>query len=215
MMREAYGPIPDAEMFQHDPGGPQRPIEVHGWDWSTTFGRWSALVTFEDGWHGFTYPTPRRPAVYDASEAIAEIEAKYPDPYHYRPLVRELAQFWGGVKCNEFGVIEPTENVVIAMPSHSKWKARIALAQVPDGEWLIATHYDYPFGNGSTPISVRNRTAYGSKETAIAAGAQELIAIFTKLRDMATLFHADAVLADRMIDKLESLRDLKQQPHRQ
>jgi hypothetical protein len=36
----------------------RQPETVHGWQWSTTFGKWSALVTFADGWHGFTYPKP-------------------------------------------------------------------------------------------------------------------------------------------------------------
>lgn len=34
----------------------ERPVAFHGWNWSTTFQRWGALVTFADGWHGFTYP---------------------------------------------------------------------------------------------------------------------------------------------------------------
>ena len=57
-MRQAYGPIPEATEFQHGTGGRAKPVEIHGWQWSNDFGRWSALVTFEDGWHGFTYPAP-------------------------------------------------------------------------------------------------------------------------------------------------------------
>jgi len=48
--------IPEAELFQCGTGSYAAPVEVHGWQWSTTFGRWSALCTFADGWHGFTYP---------------------------------------------------------------------------------------------------------------------------------------------------------------
>lgn len=36
----------------------EAPVEVHKWEWSDTFGKWSALVTFADGWHGWTYPKP-------------------------------------------------------------------------------------------------------------------------------------------------------------
>lgn len=50
-----YPDIPDATEFQYRYGF-QKPQTVHGWEWSTTFGRWSALVTFQNGWHGFTYP---------------------------------------------------------------------------------------------------------------------------------------------------------------
>lgn len=52
--REAYGPIPDATDFYHNYG--YEPATLHGWQWSETFRRWSALVTFADGWHGFSWP---------------------------------------------------------------------------------------------------------------------------------------------------------------
>lgn len=35
--------------------GYEKPITVHGYEWSDTFGKWSVLATFADGWHGFTY----------------------------------------------------------------------------------------------------------------------------------------------------------------
>jgi hypothetical protein len=58
---EAYGPdwkcIRESTGFYHNYGY-EVPAEIHGWEWSTTFGRWSALVTFADGWHGFTWPQP-------------------------------------------------------------------------------------------------------------------------------------------------------------
>lgn len=54
-----YPPIPNLRpgaAFQHGGhGGAAVPLRVHGWAWSTTFGRWSALVDFHD-WHGYTYP---------------------------------------------------------------------------------------------------------------------------------------------------------------
>ena len=53
---DSYPEIPDAEIFHNLNYGYEKPISIHGWQWSTTFGRWSALVTFSDGWHGFTYP---------------------------------------------------------------------------------------------------------------------------------------------------------------
>lgn len=52
----SYPPIPDSVEFQNLNYGYDVPVTVHGWQWSTTFNRWSALVTFADGWHGFTYP---------------------------------------------------------------------------------------------------------------------------------------------------------------
>lgn len=57
----SYPPIPEGVTeFQKDYGY-EVPTAVHGWDWSTTFGRWSALVTFANGWHGWTFP--KRPSV--------------------------------------------------------------------------------------------------------------------------------------------------------
>ena len=58
IMRKAYGKIPDAELFQHIWGW-RKPAVIHGWEWSDTFGSWSALVTFGDpDWHGYTFPKP-------------------------------------------------------------------------------------------------------------------------------------------------------------
>jgi hypothetical protein len=56
--REGYGkiPVPHKGEFQDETGGYSVPHFVHGWQWSQTFGRWGALVTFPSGWHGFTYP---------------------------------------------------------------------------------------------------------------------------------------------------------------
>lgn len=58
VMRKAWGKIPDATEFQKGLRL-EVPAEVHGWSWSTTFGRWSAYVTFADGWEGYTYPKHR------------------------------------------------------------------------------------------------------------------------------------------------------------
>ncbi len=59
LMREAYGRIPDAKRFQTPRDGWQEPVTLHGWNWSDTFHRWGALVTFADGWHGWTWPEHR------------------------------------------------------------------------------------------------------------------------------------------------------------
>ena len=51
-----HPPIPyNVKEFQHHYGY-EEPVTIHRWEWSTTFSRWSALVTFKDGWHGFSYP---------------------------------------------------------------------------------------------------------------------------------------------------------------
>lgn len=44
-----------AELYQHNYGG-EKPVKLGQWSFSYTFGRWSRLVTFADGWEGYTYP---------------------------------------------------------------------------------------------------------------------------------------------------------------
>ena len=56
-MRQVWGKIPDAKLFQKDYGY-EKPKKIHGWQWSTDFGKWSALVTFKDGTEIWTYPKP-------------------------------------------------------------------------------------------------------------------------------------------------------------
>lgn len=56
-----WGPIPGARKFlRGDQYGYEEPKEIHGWQWSVTFGKWTALVTFHNGWHGWTWPEPVR-----------------------------------------------------------------------------------------------------------------------------------------------------------
>ena len=59
LFRSAYGAdwerIQDSKLFLHGYGY-EKPTTIHGYEWSSTFNQWGALVTFSDGWHGFTYP---------------------------------------------------------------------------------------------------------------------------------------------------------------
>lgn len=57
LINKNYPPIPRAELFLNARKyGYEKPVTIHEWQWSITFNCWSALVTFEDGWRGFTYP---------------------------------------------------------------------------------------------------------------------------------------------------------------
>jgi hypothetical protein len=72
--RNELGPIPDATRFLMGHAYRyEEPTEVHGWQWSTTFGTWSALVTFKDGWKGYTYPEPKRPPAEGASDGACAL----------------------------------------------------------------------------------------------------------------------------------------------
>ena len=71
VMKDAYGPIPAAKRFQHHRGyGYFKPAQIHGWQWSTTFNRWGAMVTFEDGWKGLTWPEPEELALAEGQPVI-------------------------------------------------------------------------------------------------------------------------------------------------
>ncbi len=35
-----------------------KPVKLGEWQWSSTFNRWSRVVTFKDGWEVCTYPCP-------------------------------------------------------------------------------------------------------------------------------------------------------------
>lgn len=52
-----YPPKPEhTEEYLNDHYGYEKPTELGEWQWSITFGRWSRLVTFANGWRGYTYP---------------------------------------------------------------------------------------------------------------------------------------------------------------
>lgn len=70
-LRNACGQIPDAEHFQHNLDlRYEKPVTVFGWQWSVTFGRWSALVEFSNGWKGYTWPESSQSKQKGASNGI-------------------------------------------------------------------------------------------------------------------------------------------------
>jgi hypothetical protein len=56
LLNDSYPDIPASMEFQNQRYGYETAIKVHGYQWSNTFNRWSALVDMPDGWHGFSYP---------------------------------------------------------------------------------------------------------------------------------------------------------------
>lgn len=74
--RNAWGEIPattpSTTFNRADTGRPEMPAEILGWRYSVTFGRWSALVRFTDGYECFTYPNvwPFVPWVREVAEAL-------------------------------------------------------------------------------------------------------------------------------------------------
>lgn len=57
LLNKNYPPIPLATKFQDNEGyGYREASEIHGWQWSETFGRWGAVVSFPNGWRGLSWP---------------------------------------------------------------------------------------------------------------------------------------------------------------
>lgn len=58
-IKSGMPPIPTAKHGLFQTGrlfGYEKPATIHGWVWSIYFARWSAFVTFDDAWSGYTYP---------------------------------------------------------------------------------------------------------------------------------------------------------------
>ena len=51
-----YGPLPTTEYYQTGYGY-EKPVAIHGFEWSATFNHWRALVTFANVWRGVTSPS--------------------------------------------------------------------------------------------------------------------------------------------------------------
>lgn len=72
-LARSYPPRPESAVNYSRGYGMEKPVELGAWSWSATFGRWGRLVTFADGWHGFTYPDVSRDNFTPAGLAAAWI----------------------------------------------------------------------------------------------------------------------------------------------
>ena len=92
----------------------------------------------------------------------------------------ELQALWGGTPCNDCGVFNEQERIDIDLQSNSQWRGTIKIARPLNGWYAVATSYKYAIGEGTSPISVWNRTAFTTRDEAIEAAALELkIIVFT------------------------------------
>ena len=138
----------------------------------------------------------------DMSQHVDAVQRKYPDYYRNTQAQAEMADLWGGVSCNNCGVIQATEEIAIELPSHARWNARIWLAAVPHDRWLMSTGHSYPSGGGSGPISLWNRRAYTSRDAAIAAAVVVLAGQYERLRNWSGSSNSEKLLAERMVEHL-------------
>lgn len=120
----------------------------------------------------------------DLTDRIDEIINRYPEYLKSDDAVPDLRALWGGAECNDCGVFERAEDIRINLDAQKSWYGQVRLAVAPNGWHAIAISWWYGQGGGGSAPSVWNRLAYTTRDEAVAAGINELIAKFEGIRDM-------------------------------
>lgn len=149
--------------------------------------------------------------VIDLSPQIDAIRSKYPDAYRNPAALRELAALWGGVDCNDCGVILSRDVVKIELQGNPRWRASILLAEAPNGRWLMTTNYDTPTAGGGGCPSIWSRRAYANREAAVTAGLAKLVETFERERDWPSATEGETRYAARMVDLLQNYQHMTKQ----
>lgn len=142
--------------------------------------------------------------IIDLSEKLDDIRRRHsPRPWQSREALEELRTLWGGVTCNECGVMETTETIRIEDEGQRSWFGEIRLATAPNGWFAIEINYSYSLGGGGAAPSVWNKTAFTTREEAVEAGIKRLVVKFSAVRDQINAPSTQAPIAIRMIAALE------------
>jgi hypothetical protein len=143
--------------------------------------------------------------VIDLSEQIDDICDRYPEYWHSDEAQREVQALWGGADCNDCGVFERDETIRVDLDCQKSWYGELHIAVAPNGWHAIATSHWYGQGGGGSAPSVWNRTAYTTRDEAVAAGIDILIATFQGVRDWKGWAPSNqSALAQRMIETLKA-----------
>jgi hypothetical protein len=141
--------------------------------------------------------------IIDLSEQIAAIRDKYPEYWRSDEATAELRALWGSADCNDCGVLQAREDIVIDLDA-THWRAEIHIAVAPNGWHAVSTSYWYALGGGGSAPSVWDHTAYTTRDEAVTAGINELIGLFEGVRDWhGTAPESQRTNAERMIQKLK------------
>jgi hypothetical protein len=144
-------------------------------------------------------------AIIDLSEQIDDICRRYPEYWHSDEAQRELQTLWGGADCNDCGVFERDETIRVDLDCQKSWYGEVRIAVAPNGWHAISTSYWYGQGGGGSAPSVLNRFAYTTRDEAVAAGIDKLIATFQGVRDCKGWTPSNqSALAERMIETLKA-----------
>lgn len=143
--------------------------------------------------------------VIDLSQQIDDICSRYPEYWRSEDAQRELQALWGGADCNDCGVFERDEATLIELDGQKSWHGEVRIAVTPNSWHAVSTGNWYGQGGGGSAPSVWNRTAYTTRDEAIAAGINELIATFESIRDSKGYAPQNqSALAQRMIETLKA-----------
>jgi hypothetical protein len=143
--------------------------------------------------------------VIDLTEQIDNIRSRYPEYWHSDEAQREVQALWAGADCNDCGVFERDEIILIELDGQKSWYGEVRMAVAPNGWHAIATSYCYAQGGGGSAPSVWTRIAYTTRDEAVAAGIDKLIATFEGVRDWKGSAPANqSALAQRMIETLKA-----------
>ena len=143
--------------------------------------------------------------IIDLSEQIDDICHRYPEYWLSDEAQRELQALWGGADCNDCGVFERDETIRVDLDGQKSWYGEVRIAVAPNGWHAIATGYWYAQGGGGSAPSVWSRTAYTTRDEAVAAGIHKLIATFEGVRDWkGSALQNQSALAERMIETLKA-----------
>jgi hypothetical protein len=139
--------------------------------------------------------------VIDLSEQLDDIRTRHPEYWRSDEAQREVQTLWGGANCNDCGVFERDETIRVDLDCQKSWYGELHIAVAPNGWHAISTSHWYGQGGGGSAPSVWNRTAYTTRDEAVAAGIDELIATFQRVRDPKGWAPSNqSALAERMIE---------------
>jgi hypothetical protein len=142
--------------------------------------------------------------VIDLSDRLDDVRSRYPEYWNSDEAVSELRGLWGGADCNDCGVFEHAETIRIDLDTQKSWYGEVQIAIAPNGWHAIATSYWYGQGGGGSAPSVWNCTAYTTRDEAVTAGINKLIATFEGVRDCKGWVPQNQPgLAQRMIETLK------------
>jgi hypothetical protein len=143
--------------------------------------------------------------VIDLTDRIDAISSRYPEYLKSDDAIPELRALWGGADCNDCGVFERYETIRIEVDGQTSWYGEVCIAVAPNGWHAFATSWWYGLGGGGSSPSVWNNLAYTTREEALTAGINNLIAKFESVRECKGAAPKNqSAIAERMIETLKA-----------